>query len=47
MTYTYELKKIGGEDGREVIYRIEDGAWIPVDPTNSDYQAYLSEAKTI
>ena len=47
MKYTYEVKKLGGEDGREVIYRIEDGAWIPVDPSNSDYQEYLnpSEAK--
>jgi len=47
MTYTYEIKKVGGENGQEVIYRVEDGAWIPSDPNNSDYQAYLAdEAKT-
>ena len=42
MIYTYEIKKIGGPDGPEVIYRIEDGAWIPLDPANSDYQRYLA-----
>jgi hypothetical protein len=42
MTYTYEVKKIGGQDGQEVIYRVEDGAWIPTDPANSDYQRYLN-----
>jgi hypothetical protein len=47
MTYTYEVKKVGGEEGQEVIYRVEDGAWIPMDEANSDYQAYLAdEAKT-
>jgi hypothetical protein len=40
--YTYEVKKIGGENGQEVIYRIEDGAWIPKDEANSDYQRYLN-----
>lgn len=45
--YTYEVKKIGGENGQEIIYRVEDGAWIPADPNNSDYQAYLAdETKT-
>lgn len=24
-----------------VVHRIEDGAWIPMDPNNGDYQAYL------
>jgi hypothetical protein len=42
MTYTYEIKKMGGENGQEVIYRVEDGAWIPKDPANSDYQRYLN-----
>jgi hypothetical protein len=42
MTYTYEVKKMGGENGQEIIYRIEDGAWIPKDPANSDYQRYLN-----
>lgn len=42
MKYTYEIKKIGSEDGQEIIYRIEDGAWIPMDPANSDYQRYLA-----
>jgi hypothetical protein len=42
MTYTYEVKKMGGPDGPEVIYRVEDGAWIPTDPANSDYQRYLN-----
>jgi hypothetical protein len=41
MIYTYEVKKMGGENGREIIYRVEDGAWIPNDPANSDYQRYL------
>jgi hypothetical protein len=41
MKYTYEVKKLGSEDGQEVIYRVEDEAWIPVDETNADYQAYL------
>jgi hypothetical protein len=41
MTYTYEVKKLGGENGLEIIYRIEDGAWIPKDEANSDYQRYL------
>lgn len=41
MTHKYEVKKIGGPDGPEVIYRVEDGAWIPKDPLNSDYQRYL------
>jgi hypothetical protein len=42
MKYTYEVKKLGGEDGQEVILRVEDGAWIPKDETNSDYQRYLN-----
>ena len=41
MKYTYEIKKIGGEDGQEILFRVEDGAWIPKDESNSDYQRYL------
>jgi hypothetical protein len=41
MTNKYEVKHIGSENGEEVIYRIEDGVWIPFDPANSDYQRYL------
>ena len=40
MTYTYEIKTY--EDGTTAIYRVEDCAWIPKDPANSDYQAYLA-----
>ena len=43
MKYTYQVKRMGSEDGPEVIFRIEDSAWIPLDPSNSDYQAYLKE----
>lgn len=25
----------------DMIRRVEDGAWIPFDPANIDYQAYL------
>lgn len=34
----YELMTIAGS---QVIFREEDGAWIPLDPDNIDYQAYL------
>ena len=50
MSYTYEVKRMGSEDGPEVIFRIEDSAWIPTDPSNSDYQEYLKsldEANTL
>ena len=29
-------------DGIEAVIRIEDGAFIPFDPDNTDYQAYLA-----
>jgi hypothetical protein len=41
MIYTYEIRKIGGPDGSEYIYRIEDGTNIPIDIENADYQLYL------
>jgi hypothetical protein len=43
MKYTYEI--INNDNARPVIKRVdEDGneAWIPTDPSNSDYQAYLN-----
>jgi hypothetical protein len=36
MEYTYEIK-----EGSNVIIR-SDGAAIPIDPANSDYQRYLN-----
>ena len=47
MIYTYEVKKLGGENGQEIIYRIEDGAWIPKDEANADYQEYLNQDNPI
>jgi hypothetical protein len=35
-----KLKQIAGEE-QQVIYRIADGAFIPFDPANTDYQEYL------
>lgn len=34
------IKKIGDIDA-QVIFRTHDGAWIPFDPANTDYQEYL------
>ena len=46
--YTYEL--IEAEEGISTIKRTDENgliAWIPLDPANSDYQAYLEhEAET-
>ena len=36
MNYTYKLTQLG-----ESIIRIEDNAFIPLDPSNTDYQEYL------
>ena len=38
MEYTYE--EVTTPIGEKMIVR-SDGAWIPTDPANSDYQAYL------
>ena len=35
MSYTYKLTN------GNMILRVEDGAWIPFDPANIDYQEYL------
>ena len=42
MTYTYKKLKdpYTGEDINDMIYRKEDGAWIPFNEQNKDYQAY-------
>ena len=46
--YTYEVIEM--EEGIATIKRTDENgliAWVPVDPANSDYQAYLAdEAKT-
>jgi len=40
--YTYEIPlDMQGNPSQSVIFR-SDGAWIPTDPGNSDYQAYLA-----
>lgn len=42
MEYTYEVKE---SDFGTMILR-SDGAWIPADPSNSDYQEYLNPSET-
>ena len=37
----YKQIKIRGELSNEYIERVSDGACIPFDPANTDYQAYL------
>jgi hypothetical protein len=46
MSFIYELIEI--EEGISTIKRTDENgliAWIPVDPTNSDYQQYLNPAE--
>jgi hypothetical protein len=47
MEYTYEeVIDLEGQIRLDVIRRIEDDAIIPIDPANSDYQAYLLSLET-
>ena len=39
--YKYILDIIQNKNSDRVIYRVADGACIPFDPDNTDYQAYL------
>jgi hypothetical protein len=43
MEYNYkQVKNLStGQVNNSVIIRLLDGAWIPFDPANTDYQAYL------
>jgi len=41
MTYTQVWDPMRGQPHEEMIQRDEDGAFIPFDPGNMDYQAYL------
>lgn len=47
MNYTYKkIKDIDGVVSTTMIYRKEDGAFIPFDEANRDYQVYKEWAKT-
>ena len=40
---TYKLGRVfGGQTEPSCVIRLEDGAAIPLDPANTDYQAYLA-----
>jgi len=42
MTYTYSIPNgLDGQPRTDIIVR-SDGAFIPTNPANSDYQAYLA-----
>jgi len=36
-----QVKDFDGTISNSTILRVADGAWIPFDPDNTDYQAYL------
>ena len=40
MKYTYT--EVTNDEGKVVVIVRSDGASIPIDPTNSDYQRYLN-----
>jgi len=43
MTYTYTIPNdIDGNPRTDMVVR-SDGTWIPADPANADYQAYLNK----
>lgn len=42
MTYTQVLDVMQNKVSDQIIKRDEDGAFIPTDPDNVDYQAYLA-----
>jgi hypothetical protein len=44
-TYQYLLDPMSGEIATHCIRRLPDGAIVPCDPMNSDYQAYLAWRK--
>ena len=47
MKYNYKLSpKYDYADGEQSIIREEDGAWIPLEKENRDYQEYLENIKT-
>ena len=43
---SYKLMKTPDGDQILAVYRLSDGASIPFDPDNTDYQEYLEWAKT-
>ena len=45
MTYTQVWDHMTGKPSETAILRDEDGAFIPTDPDNVDYQAYLAWVK--
>jgi hypothetical protein len=42
MTYTQAWDHMTNAPSQSIIVRDEDGAFIPMDPDNIDYQAYLA-----
>jgi hypothetical protein len=41
--YTYKIPTDSNGEPRESVIVRSDGSWIPVDPANLDYQAYLAQ----